>query len=145
MSCVLSVECLLWNKGFPAEAMADKGIVGISLNKAVFDYAVTHSSAFNHYLLKELSMRMGEVVQLVSDITFHRLELRLACLLGRLFEQTQSHSLQTTHAQLARELGTTREMVSRILKDLERKQCISLARGEIRLLSSEALNWFGRS
>lgn len=143
--CVLSVQCLLWDRRFPAEAVADDDIVGIALGKTEFDDAVAHSSAFNRYLLKELSMRMGDVVQLISDVTFHRLELRLACLLGRLFERSQSNCLQITHAQLARELGTTREMVSRILKELEHKQCVSLARGEIRLLSSEALSWFGRT
>jgi CRP/FNR family transcriptional regulator len=52
--------------------------------------------------------------------------------------------LRITHAELARELGTAREMVSRILKEFEHQGCVVLQRNEVRLVSSEGLNWFGR-
>ncbi len=140
--CVLSLQCLLEDEGFPAVAVAETDLVGLALNKHEFDRALDESREFRRYLLKVLSQRIGDVVQLVSDVTFHRLELRLACLIGQLFKQSEGQPLQITHAKLAHELGTTREMISRILKELEHKQCIRLSRGEIHLLSEEALDWF---
>ncbi len=136
--CVLSLQCLLEDKGFPAVAVAETELRGLTLSKAEFDRAIDNSSEFRRYLLRTLSRRLGDVVQLVSDVTFHRLELRLTCLLNRLFRESGGAAIQVTHARLAQELGTTREMISRILKELEMRRCIRLQRGEIQLVSAEA-------
>ncbi len=143
--CVLSLQCLLTDEGFPAEAVAEDGILGLTLSRSDFDSALDDSKEFRRYLLQVLSKRIGDVVQLVSEVTFQRLDLRLACLLGQLFERSGGGALETTHAKLARELGTTREMVSRLLKDLEHQQCIRLSRGKIYLMSAEGLGWFSRT
>ena len=50
-----------------------------------------------NYLLKVLTQRLGEMIQLVSGVTFYRLNLRLASLLGQLFERSQGKPLHTTH------------------------------------------------
>jgi len=142
--CVLSLQSLLTGSGFPAAAVADTELVGIVMNQLDFDLALTESKEFRNYLLNSLSQRLSETVQLVSEVTFQRLDLRLACMMGQLFERSSGLPLQITHAQLAREMGTTREMVSRILKEFEKQQCISLSRGEIHLVSSEGLSWFSR-
>ncbi|GMQ83435.1 MAG: hypothetical protein BMS9Abin06_0169 [Gammaproteobacteria bacterium] len=128
-------------------ALAPGSIAAADLvvRRRYFDRAIDDSKDFRRYLLKVLSRRIGDVVQLVSEVTFQRLDLRLACLLGQFFERSCGEPLLITHAQLAREMGTTREMVSRILKELERQQCIQLLRGEIHLVSREGLNWFSRS
>ena len=136
--CVLSLQCLLEDKGFPAVAVAETELRGLTLNKTEFDRAIDHSAEFRRYLLRTLSRRLGDVVQLVSDVTFHRLELRLTCLLNRLFRESGGAAIQVTHARLAQELGTTREMISRILKELEQRRCIRLQRGKIQLVSAEA-------
>ncbi len=143
--CVLSLKSLIGGEGFPAVAKAETPLVGLMLNKSQFDRAVDECGEFRRYLLEVLAKRLGDVIQLVSDVTFNRLELRLCCLLGKLFEHSAGKPLQLTHAKLAHELGTTREMVSRILKELEHKQCIRLSRGEIHLLSKEHLNWQGHA
>lgn len=143
--CVLTLRGLLLEEGFPAEAIAETDIFGLTMSRSSFYQVINNSQAFHHYLLKILSRRIGDVMRLVSDVTFQNLNCRLACLVGQLFERTAGQSLSITHIQLARELGTTREMVSRILKDFEHRQCIRLSRGKIQLVSSEGLNWFTRS
>jgi len=142
--CVLSLQCLMGGEGFPAVAIAETDLHGLLLSKQEFDDAIDHSREFRRHLLQVLSHRLGDVIQLVSDVTFHRLELRLCCLLGQLFKHSNGVPLQITHSKLAHELGTTREMISRILKELERKEYIQLARGEIHLLSQDALEWFAK-
>lgn len=143
--CVLSLQCLLCDEGYPAEAVAETDLLGLTLSQDDFDRAIDDSKDFRRYLLKVLSRRISDVVQLVSEVTFQRLDLRLACLLGQLFERSGGEPLFKTHVQLAREMGTTREMVSRMLKELEHQQCIQLLRGEIHLVSREGLGWFSRS
>ena len=143
--CVLSLQSLLSGNGFPAVAIAETDLVGLALNKHEFDCAMDDSKSFRNYLLKDLSQRLSDVVQLVSDVTFQRLELRLCCLLGQRFKQSDNNELQVTHSELAHELGTTREMISRILKELEHKQCIRLARGFIYLDSEDMLNWLSNN
>ncbi len=138
--CVLSLQCLLSGSGFPAVAVAETRLRGLVLGRADFLQAIDDSAEFRRYLLNTLSRRLADVVQLVSDVTFQRLELRLSCLLGKLFRQSEGRPLQITHARLAHELGTTREMISRILKSLEQRRCIRLSRGEIELLSAEELS-----
>lgn len=143
--CVLSLQCLLSDEGYPAEAVAETELYGLTLSKPDFDKAIDDSKDFRSYLLKFISHRLGDVVQLVSDITFKRLDLRIACLLGQLFERSGGEPLQITHMQIARELGTTREVTSRILKELELQECIKLSRGKIHLVSSEGLSWSSRT
>lgn len=143
--CVLSLQCLLCDEGFPAEAETETDVIGLALSRQDFNRAIDESGNFRRYLLKVLSRRINDVLELVSEVTFQRLDLRLACLLGQLFERSQGKPLKITHAKLARELGTTREMISRILKEFEHQQCIQLSRGEIQLVSREGLNWFSRS
>ena len=67
------------------------------------------------------------------DTAFETLDMRLACLLGRLFEREGTDTLNITHQELALELGTSREVISRLLKKLERRECVVLARGQIRV------------
>jgi CRP/FNR family transcriptional regulator len=83
-------------------------------------------------------------MRVVEQVAFQRLDLRLACLLGQLFERNKSAAISMTHEDLARELGTTRVVVSRLLKEFERMGCIRLQRGQIELLSSEALERLSR-
>lgn len=140
--CVLSLQCLMGDAGFPAIAVTESDLVGLSLSKQEFDKAIDDSREFRRYLLQFLSRRLGDVIQLVSDVTFHSLELRLSCLLGQLFKRSEGEPLQITHSSLAYELGTTREMISRILKEFEQKHYIKLSRAEIHLLSQDAFEWF---
>ncbi len=143
--CVLSLQCLFTKQGFPAEAQSEEQIIGIALTREALDAAIDHSPPFRRYILSLLSRRMSEMIGLISAISFNKLDLRLACLLGQLFERSGGTPLKITHIQIARELGTTREMVSRILKEFENKGCIRLRRGEIHLVSEEELQWFSRS
>lgn len=104
-----------------------------------FHAAMARSDAFRAFILTDLCRRMRELMQLVGHIAFDPLELRLACLLGQLFGQGNTALLDITHDELARRLGSTRVVTSRLLKDFERMGCIRLQRGRIELLSSESL------
>ena len=142
--CILSLNALLGNRTYPAEAVAETEISGLMMQGAVFLEGVNGSESFRSCVIKTLTDRLHETMTLVSDIAFRRLDLRLACLLGQRFERSRGKSLTITHAELARELGTIREVVSRILKEFEHQQCIRLSRGRIELVSRQGLDWFAK-
>lgn len=143
--CLLSLNSLLGGDTYPASAKCDTLTKGLMITAQQFHHLMEESRGFRDYVLQALVERLTDTMSLISDITFRRLDLRLACLLGQQFERSGGMPLQITHAQLACELGTTREVISRILKEFERQQCIFLNRGQIHLVSQDGLEWFTKN
>lgn len=90
--------------------------------------------AFRNDVLGLFAERMADLTALVDAVAFHRLDRRLAtALLGR------GQHLSLTHQALADELGTVREMVTRLLRRFEREGWVALGREQITILNSAAL------
>jgi CRP/FNR family transcriptional regulator len=138
--CVLTLGDLLAARPYSASATAEEDMEVVVIPGGKFRTAMTQSEAFRNFVLASLTQRLCGVMGLIEQVTFQRLDLRLACLLGQKFGQRNAAVVRVTHQELANELGTSREVVSRFLKDFERMGCIHLRRGEIELLSSDALS-----
>lgn len=137
--CILTLNNLLAGTDYAAEAVTEDEVHVISIPMPSFQSALAGSEMFRSFIMGTLARRLNDTMQVVEQVTFRRLDLRLACLLGRLFERQRGLPVTMTHQELAGELGTTREVTSRILKDFERMGCIRLQRGRIELLSQETL------
>ncbi len=139
--CVLTLTKLLTTKNVCAQAVADEDVRALAMPMEYFHRLLAESDAFRSYTMRSIAESFNEVLQLVAHVSFQRLELRLACLIGKLAQAEPSPSpmLKVTHQEVANELGTTREVVSRILKDFEHMGCIKLRRGSIEVLSGETL------
>lgn len=142
--CILSLNSLYQNRYFDVVAQASTDVYALAISAADFRAALAASEAFRTYVLSTLSGRLCELMCLVQDTAFQTLNVRLACLLGRLFERAKTGTIQVTHQQLAQEIGTTREVVSRILKEFEQQECIRLARGQIVLNDGSGLLDIGK-
>lgn len=142
--CVMSLNSLMHQRPFAAEARAESEVEALMLSPIQLQEALQSSSAFRDHVLARLSDRFCEMLTVVEDTAFKRLDVRLACLLGTLFERAGGAAINITHQELARELGTTREVVSRMLKEFERQECIVLARGRIEVASPDGLRWLDR-
>jgi CRP/FNR family transcriptional regulator len=127
------------SEAYSAGAMAESEIELALIPHLQFKDALAGSENFRSFVLTTLSRRLGQMMSLVEQVAFRQLDLRLAWLLGHLFGQGSSPRLRITHQELAMELGTSREVISRMLKEFERMGCIILRRGEIELLSSDTL------
>ncbi len=130
-ACLMSLNSLLHDRPFRANASAETDISLILFKVEDFQEAMRVSEAFRMLILTSLADTVCTIVQNFYTTAFEPLDMRLACYLGRLFERRQSDSLDITHQELSQELGTTREVVSRLLKKLEQQQCIVLKRGKI--------------
>ncbi len=143
--CVLTLASLFNGMVYSAEAVAEDEVQVVGIPIADFQNALAHSEAFRHAILSTLTQRLSDLMHLVGQVTFQRLDLRLACLLGQLFGEHHDQLLPITHQEIACELGTTREVTSRLLKEFERMGCIRLHRGSIELLSPHALARLSRT
>lgn len=134
-SCLLSVSCLLGHISYTATALAEAPLVMVLLPPAAFLALLDGSPEFRHYLFAEFGGRLATVMQVVEAVVFQRLDQRLAArLLSRGDQQ-----LRLTHQALADELGSVREIVSRLLSSFEERGWIRLGRGRILICDRAAL------
>jgi len=140
--CILSLNSLLKNKSFNAIAISESSVKALVISSECFKLLINESETFRDYVLSTLTERLCETIYIIQDTAFNHLNMRLACMLGSLFERNRGALLKITHQKIAHELGTTREVISRILKDFEKQNCIKLSRGQIELSSADGLQWF---
>ena len=138
--CVLTLATLLRSADYAAaEALTETETRVVCLPTEHFRSAFAGSQTFQDYMLDKLTTYLHDTLMLFREVAFDRLDMRLASLLFRRFKSSQVVDFSITHQQVALELGTTREVVSRMLKDLERNNCVRLMRGRIQLVNVEQL------
>lgn len=132
--CALSINSLLHRDAFGAFATSESPVMALMLNRDAFFQAMSASPVFQEYVLTRMSDRFHDIMELMKTTIFEGLDTRLICLLGRMTRTSGTDLIHITHREIACELGTSREVVSRLLKALEHKGCIQLGRGSIRVL-----------
>jgi len=137
--CLMSLNSLLHNKPFRANAKSEENVSMLMINSKDFHAAMGVSETFRTIMLTSLVDTVCTMVHSFHDTVFEPLDMRLACLLGRLFERAGTEALHVTHRDLAQELGTSREVISRLLKKLEQQECIVLKRGQIWLGDNKSM------
>ena len=136
-SCVLTASCVMSDQPFPAIAEAETDIEAIIIPSVYASAWMTKSEVWNSFIFGLVSQRLADVIALLEEVAFQRMNVRIASFI--LAKVQQGRSIKITHNEVAAELGTSREVVSRILKELEHSGLLSVARGEITLLDTEAL------
>lgn len=135
-SCVLTTSCLLAHDRYHAEAITETEVSAVAIPHSAFHQALG-SAAFREFVFASYGERVSSLVMLIDAIAFGRMDARLA---HALFELADGNGIAcATHQELARELGTAREVVSRLLKEFERHGWVALQRGRIELLDRQAL------
>ena len=130
--CTLSIGCLMTGRGYRAEAVVEEESTACVIPRGLFDRLMDQSVEFRLGIMESYGRRLDELMLLVEEVAFHRMDARLEEWLQA--RVGQGHRVLTiTHQELAVELGTAREVVSRLLKELERKGKVHLARGRIDL------------
>jgi CRP/FNR family transcriptional regulator len=136
--CILTANCILGNHQFPAIAAVEREAEAIAISATAFRLWVNRYQAWRDYVFDLLSRRLATVMAIVEEVAFRRMDARIAdFLLQRL--TSQAPLLHITHQQIAAELGTSREVVSRILEDFSVAGLIETGRGSIRLLDPQGL------
>lgn len=130
--CTLSIGCLMAGRGYRAEAHVEEPTRALLMPKPEFDQLMAASAEFRREVMASYGRRLDDLMLLVEEVAFGRLDQRLADWLGR---HELKSPIAVTHQEIAVELGTAREVVSRLLKDFERQGLVRLARGRIERLA----------
>ncbi len=131
--CIITTSCLLGNVDYNARGAAESDTTLMLLPRPLFNDLLAQA-AFRDFVFTLFSERIVELMQLVEEVAFHKLDQRLAnLLLGK------GRQLRTTHQQLADELGSVREMVSRLLKGFAEQGLVRLGREQIEILDPAGL------
>ena len=141
-SCVLTTSCLFSSDQYPAEAIAETDIEALAFSRSLFEETVEVSAQFRRFVFDGFSQRLAKVIGRMEELAFTSIDYRLAKALVDLHEREQT---QVTHNELAVELGTAREVVSRHLKRMETRGLIALGRGQVTVLDLPELSRIARN
>jgi CRP/FNR family transcriptional regulator len=132
-SCIISSSCLLGRNDYNARGTTTAATTLALLPRPLFE-ELLGQPGFREFVFHLFSERVAELMQLVEEVAFHKLDQRLAALLlGR------GRVVRATHQQLANELGSVREMVSRLLKGFAEQGLVQLSREQIEILDAAGL------
>ena len=140
---MLTTACMLAEEAYNAEGLAETDISVVVLSRPAFDTLVAEEAAFRNFVFAAYSRRLIDLLRVVDDVAFGRIDVRLAERLLAL--AGGDREIAATHAQIASELGTAREVVSRVLHDFHKRGFIMQSRGRIEVLDKPALQSLAES
>lgn len=138
-SCILTASCILSQLPFPAFAVCEQNIRAVAVPTADVERWMTQSAEWRHYVFGLVSERLANIMTVVDEVVFQRVDRRIASHLLKYADENGNDTIKITHQELAADLGTSREVVSRLLKEFEVAGCISIRRGTITLLKHQQL------
>ena len=131
-SCILSITSCLNDKESQAEAIVEKKTRLVVIEAEKIRSWMDRFPSWRKFVVKLYYHRMAELMTLVDLVLFKSVDARL---IQHLKDHAVNSEIETTHQQLAGELGTAREVISRLLKQMERDHLISLHRGKVKIIN----------
>ncbi len=129
--CILTASSTLSNTPYPANAKSVTQVEMLVVPPDKFQEYISQYQEMRDLVFFHISKNFTDVMELITEVTFKRMDERL---LDYLIEKSEDGKLYATHQTIANELGTAREVVSRLLKDFERKGIVILSRSYIQLV-----------
>ena len=134
-ACAMSLTCCLASKPSEVTALAEEETLMLAIPiEKVDDWMGRHQS-WRQFVFRTYQRRFDDLLDTIDEITFHKLDERLLTYLQKKAKSCQCVVLAVTHETIAQEMATSREVISRLLKQLERAGHIRLMRNKIAILS----------
>jgi CRP/FNR family transcriptional regulator len=137
--CILSGGCLLGQTDYAARGVAEGEVVLLRIPPVQFQHLLLHLAPFRRFVFDMYGARLAEVMELVEEVAFRKLDTRLARLLVQ-----RGPVIEATHQNLADELGSVRVFVSRLLRNFEERGWVRLERERVSVLDPKALLAFAQ-
>ena len=128
--CIINTSSTLSNTTTIATAQTKTAIKGWLIPSNIVKELMIKSPSYQEYIFSLFSIKFSALTTLIEDIKFKKLDTRIL----EFLKMKDEKIIQITHEELANELGTSRVVISRVLKDLENKKLIKLHRKKIELL-----------
>jgi CRP/FNR family transcriptional regulator len=138
-TCLVSVACKLTGEDFPAIAQVEEDAELFFIPGGVFQKYLDTHLPWKDFVILTLYKRLAESLQVLESVTFDRVDRRLAAWLVNHSEEEKSATLHVTHEQIAVELGSAREVISRMLGEMRHQGWLELGRKRIKIIDKKAL------
>ena len=138
-SCVLTASCILSEIPFPAFAMAETPVEALIVPAETVRNWLALSAPWRDYVFGLVATRLSSIIHVVEDVVFRKMDQRIADYLLQRTAQGNQPRLQLTHQEIASDLGTSREVVSRLLKEFEHQGLVQVARGALEIVDAQGL------
>lgn len=132
--CIVTVSCLLGGEPYPATGVAESPVQALALPRPLILRLVAEHPPFREMAFHLFAERLSGLMQLVEEVAFRKLDQRLAAWLA-----PRAPLIQASHQAIADELGSVREIVSRLLKQFEEEGLVKLGRERVEVLAAEGL------
>ncbi len=137
-SCVITANAILNVQDFPAIAVVEREAEAVMIPAEAFSDWIRRYDEWRNFVFNLNARRLISVMEIVDEVAFQRMDRRIAALL---LEHADDHNpVRITHQEIANELGSSREVVSRLLEDFSARKMVRLSRGEIEVLDRPKLN-----
>ncbi len=136
-SCILTANAILSQRTFPAVATVEQEAEAVMIPADTFRDWVRRYDLWREFVFDLLSQRLSTVMAIIDEVAFHRMDRRVAAFL--LSQGKNKNPLRITHQEIASELGSSREVISRLLEDFVSDGSIRSGRGTVEVLDFELL------
>lgn len=134
-SCALTFTCCMEQHSSEISAVASEDSVVLTIPAASMDEWMLKYPSWKSFVMRTIRMRFQELLTMIDQVAFQRLDERLVHYLKEKSRTTQSKVINISHEQIATDLSSSREVISRLLKRLEQDNKLLLYRNQIKLLS----------
>lgn len=136
-SCILTANAILSQKTFPAVATVEQDAEAVMIPADTFRDWVRRYDLWREFVFDLFSQRLSTVMAIIDEVAFQRMDRRIASLL---LKQAKTHNpLRITHQEIAAELGSSHEVISRLIEDFVSEGSIRSGRGTLEILDFELL------
>ena len=132
--CVLTADSILGNRLFPASAQVEEEAEVAFIPASVFDAWLASSAPWRRFAFDAMSRRLLSLMDTLEEVAFRRMDTRVASIL-LLRSDGGTAAIRITHQEIADELGSSREVISRVLEDLQARGLIQLSRGLVQVVN----------
>lgn len=140
-SCVMTTSCLMGPRPYSGYGYAEGPVEALAIGEDRFRRLLAKDAAFRDMVFEGFTRRLGELTDVIDALLLHRTDLRLAAWLAA----RGAGLCEMTQQEIAQELGTAREVVSRTLKSFEREGWLVLGRGRLEVTDPVALSTYAKS
>ncbi len=137
-ACALSMVCAAKNEKSQMLAMAIEETEVIMIPVSLMDELMKNHRSWYYFVLETYRSRFEELLQVVDSIAFRSMDERLDFYLQNLAQKFNQNEISITHQQIADDLNSSREVISRLLKKMEKEHKVRLNRNSIELLESKS-------
>lgn len=134
-ACALSMICAAKNETSAIKAKTMSPVKALEIPIQHMDTLMKEYRQWYYFVLETYRARFSELLEVIDQVAFHSMDQKLEFYLKRQFESFGTNKITVTHQEIADDLNSSREVISRLLKKLESGKRISISRNEITRLN----------